>query len=147
MSERRQRQTGRNKLGAYIAAGLVHLGIIAALVYNFTNSPESIEADFAEKVDVVKATTVEESQIEQRLNELKQKDRNEREHKKKEQERLKKLQQEAEREEQRIENLKEKQKQERELADDLERERKQIALKKAARRRKAKEGRISAKRT
>ena len=78
MSERRQRESARNKLIAYTAAGVVHAVIIGALLFNFASKPDSIDADFAEKVDVVKATTVDESEIEDQKNKLKQQEREKR---------------------------------------------------------------------
>lgn len=51
---------------AYIAAGTVHALIIAGMVFNFTSEPEAIDGAYAEKVDVVKAVLVDDTQIKER---------------------------------------------------------------------------------
>jgi colicin import membrane protein len=51
---------------AYIAAGTVHALIIAGMVLNFTSEPEAIDGAYAEKVDVVKAALVDDTQIKER---------------------------------------------------------------------------------
>jgi colicin import membrane protein len=146
MSERRKRESARNKVIAYTAAGLVHAVIIGALLFNFASKPDSIEADFAEKVDVVKATTVEESEIEKQRNALAEQEREKRRQQELERERLKQLKDDAKKEEQRIEDLKKQQQKEREEAAELERQRKEIALKKQqeeAKRKKEEQERIA----
>ncbi|MFT5136644.1 MAG: colicin import membrane protein [Arenicella sp.] len=51
---------------AYIAAGTVHALIIAGMVLNFTSKPKAIDGAYADKVDVVKAALVEDTQIKKR---------------------------------------------------------------------------------
>ena len=51
---------------AYIAAGTVHALIIAGMVLNFTSEPEAIDGAYAEKVEVVKAALVDDTQIKER---------------------------------------------------------------------------------
>lgn len=128
MNARRNRQSAKNKTLAYIAAGLVHAAIIAALIFNFTSSPESIDAQYAEKVDVVKATTVNESDIQKQQNEIKQREREARAEKKRKERELERLKQQSEEETQRIEDLKEQQQIEQDKAEELEQQRKEIAL-------------------
>lgn len=130
MSQRRKLGAKKNRTIAYIAAGLVHLLILGAMLFNFTSKHESIEADFAEKVDIVKATTVDESQIKQQQNKLKQADEAKKRRERLEQERLEKLQRDSAKEEKTIEELKKKQEVEKEKTVLLENERKAIALKK-----------------
>jgi len=115
---------------AYIAAGLVHALIIGALYFNFSSKPKLMDAHFAEKVDVVKATTVDESDILEHQELIKQQDLDKQRKLEKEQEKLKELEEKAEQEKQNIEDLKEKQEQEKEKALELEAERKKIALEK-----------------
>lgn len=130
MLERRKRRSAKNRTVAYIAAGIVHLGILGALFVNFTDDTDSIEADFAEKVDTIKATTVDESAIKQQEDKLKQKDREQRLKKQREERELKELQSQREQEKKRIEDLQNQQQQEREKTQQLEQQRKAIALKK-----------------
>lgn len=127
MNERRDRLTARNKMVAYIAAGIVHAVIIGALVFNFSSRPESIETDFAEKVDVVKATTVDESEIKRKQDEIKRQEREKQRKKQADRDRLKR---ERERELKKIEDLKKQQLQEKIKAEELQQQRKEIALKK-----------------
>ena len=130
MSERRKRLSAKNRMTAYIAAGVVHAGIIGALVFNFTSKRETVDAAYAEKVDVVKATTIDESEIKKQQDKLKQAERERQRKKEQERKRLERLKQEAKDEEKRLADLKKKQETEREKAAELERQRKEIALKK-----------------
>jgi colicin import membrane protein len=66
MSDRRNRIRSKNRTMAYIAAGTVHALIIAGMVLNFTSGPEAIDGAYAEKVDVVKAALVDDTQIKER---------------------------------------------------------------------------------
>jgi len=54
MSERRKRRGASSKTIAYIGAGLVHVVIIGAMLFNFTNKTKTVEAFDAETIDVVK---------------------------------------------------------------------------------------------
>jgi len=130
MSERRTRSQSKNRTIAYVAAGLVHALIIAALLVNFTSDPEPIDAAFAEKVDVVKATTVDESEIKRQQDKLKQEDREKQRKKELERKRLEQLKKDTAQEQKKIEDLKKKQKLEQDRAVELENQRKAIALKK-----------------
>jgi len=130
---------------AYIATGLVHAVIIGALLFNFTSKRETVDAAYAEKVDVVKATTIDESEIKKQQDKLKQKERDKQREKERERKRLEDLKKKSEQEQKRIEELKNRQKLEQKKAEELEQQRKTIALKKqqeeAERKRKAEEAR------
>ncbi len=133
MSNRRKAGL-KNRTVAYIAAGIVHLVIIGAMVFNYTENRETVDAFDAEKVDTINASVINESDIKDQQEKLKQQDRErerqKREKEKRERERLDKLKQEAEKEKLEIEKLKDQQKKEKEKAAELEREREAIALKK-----------------
>ena len=116
MSERRDRNRTKNRTIAYIAAGVVHAGIIAALLINFTSKTDTVEAVYAEKIDVVTANTVDESQIKKEQDKLKKIDRDKKRKTEQEIRDLKKLKKQADLEKKRLE--------------DLQAERKKIALKK-----------------
>ena len=130
MSDRRNKSKTINKTIAWTAAGLVHLIIIGALVFNFTSEPEVVEAFDADKIeDTIKATVVDESQIKNREDEIKRRDReNERDKREKEQ-RLKDLQRDAELESKRIDDLKLQTQSEQIAAEQAERTRKEVQLK------------------
>lgn len=130
MSERGKRLRSSNKMVAYIAAGLVHVVIIGALFVNITREkPETVEAAFADKVDVVRATTVDQAELKKHQDMLKQQDRDKEREKELEQQRLKDLQAQTEKEKQRVEDLKKQQEQEKEKAAELQKEREALALK------------------
>lgn len=130
MSERRTRSRSRNRIVAYGAAGLVHAAIIAALVFNFSREPKTIEADYAEKVHVVKATIVDESEIKKQQDKLLREEREKNRKQEQERKRLQRLQEQSEQEKKKIDDLKKAQKIEREKTAKLEAQRKAIALKK-----------------
>ncbi len=115
MSDRRERNKTKNRAVAYIAAGVVHAAIIAALLINFTSKSDTIEAVYAEKIDVVTANTVDESQIKKAQDRLKKKDIDKKKKTEKEKRDLEKLKKQAKLEKQRL--------------ADLQEERKKIALK------------------
>jgi len=124
MSERRK--LGKtNKMVAYVAAGIVHAVIIGALLFNFTKDTKTVEAFDADKLDIVTATTIDESQIKDQQDRLKKLEREKQRNKELEEKRLRDLKREAEREKKRIEDLKKKNKEEQAK---LEAERKKIAL-------------------
>ncbi|MBT8114497.1 MAG: hypothetical protein KJP04_03910, partial [Arenicella sp.] len=129
MTDRHKSTDARNKTLGYVAAGVVHAVIIGALLINFSSKPKKVDADFAEKVDVVKATTVDESAIKQQQEMLLQAERERQREKQQEQKRVEDLKKQAEREKKRIKDLKVKQQQEQKKTQELERQRKQIALK------------------
>ena len=136
---------------AYIAAGLVHLVIIGAIVFNFTVKRDTVEAFNAEKVDTVNASVIDDRKLKEDIEKIKEKDRQKAENERKERERLEKLKRDAEKEEKRIEDLKKKQEDEKKKAQELEKEREAIALKKkkeleAEKKRKAKEAQEKKKR-
>lgn len=116
MSDRRERNRTKNRTVAYIAAGVVHAAIIAALLINFTSKSDTIEAVYAEKIDVVTANTVDESQIKKEQDRLKKIDRDKKKKTEKEKRDLKKLKDQAKLEKQRL--------------ADLQADRKKIALQK-----------------
>ena len=132
MSDRRKAGS-KNRVMAYIAAAVVHLLVIAALLFNFTNDEarETIDAFDAEKLDTIKASVIDESQIKDQQEKIKKADRErerkKREEKKRQQDELKKIQQQADQEQQKVIDLQDRQKLEQEK---LETQRKEIALKK-----------------
>lgn len=130
MSDRRKAANIKNKTVAYVAAGVVHAVIIGALLVNFTSKPKQVDAAFAEKVDVVKATTVDESAIKKQQEKLLQAERDRERKKKRDQKRLDDLKKQTEQEKKQIKDLKVQQVQEKKKAVELEQQRKQIALKK-----------------
>jgi len=116
---------------AYIAAGVVHAIIIGIMLFNFTSEPKQVvEAFDADKVDVINATTIEESQIKNQQDLLKKKEAEKKRREAQEKKRLEDLQKQAKDEKKKLEELKEKQKEEQAKAKELEAERKKIALKK-----------------
>lgn len=132
MSDRRKAGS-KNRVMAYIAAAAVHLLVIAVLLFSFINDEprETIDAFDAEKLDTVKASVIDESQIKDQQEKIKQADRErerkKREEKKRQQDELKKIQQQAKQEQQKVIDLQDKQKAEQQR---LEKQRKAIALKK-----------------
>ena len=62
---------------AYIAAAVVHLLLIGAFLFNFSNDEprETINAFEAEKLDTVKASVIDESQIKDQQEKLKKAER------------------------------------------------------------------------
>jgi len=130
MSDRRKKSAGKNKIIGYGAAFLIHAAIVVVLVFKFTSEPTKIEAHDADIIDVVKATTIDESQIKHQQNLIKQKELDKKRQEDREKKRLAELKEQAEQEKKLIDDLKEKQAQEQEKALKLEAERKEIALKK-----------------
>jgi colicin import membrane protein len=130
MNDRRSRSKVRNKTIAWAAAGIVHLLIIGAVFINFTSEPDAIEVFDADEIaDTVKAKVVDESEIKNRQDELKQKDLDKKRKEELERQRLRDLQKAAEREKQSIADLQEKVKSEQQAADLAERLRKEVKLK------------------
>jgi colicin import membrane protein len=131
MSNRRKAGK-KNRVMAYIAAGAVHLLLIAVLLFNFINDEprQTIDAFDAEKIDTVKASVIDESQIKDQQEKLKQaeldRQRKKRDDKQRQQDELKKIQQQADQEKQKVTELQDKQKLEQQ---NLENQRKEIALK------------------
>jgi len=115
---------------AIVATVLVHALIIGALFFKFTSNSKPVEAAYAEKVDVVKATTVDAAALKRQKDELKKKDLKKKQREQEERERLEKLKQQSEEEKQRIEDLKKQQEKEKQKTAELEKKRKEIALKK-----------------
>jgi len=152
MSNRRK-AGAKNRIVAYSAAAVVHVLLIGALLFNFTNkNRETVVAHDAEKIDTVKASLINESDIRDQQEKLKKQDRErerkKREKEKREREQLEKLKKQAQKEKDEIKKLKDQQKKEKEKAEELEKERKAIALKKkkeekeaAERKKKAEEAR------
>lgn len=132
MSDRRTRIRSKNRTLAYIAAGLVHGAIIASMVFNFTSDPKPIVGAYAEKVDVVKATTVDESQINKRKQDIERLEREKEREKKKEAEKKKRDKEKAERleAERKAISLKKKQEQAKLEKEKLEKKKKEQLRKK-----------------
>lgn len=129
MSERRRKSGVTNKMVAYIAAGVVHAVIIGVMLFNFTSEPKQVvEAFDADKVDIMNATTIEESQIKDQQDLLKKKEAEKKRRAEQEKKRLEELKQQAKDEEKKLDELKEKQEKEKVKAQELEAERKKIAL-------------------
>jgi len=128
MSDRRKKAASKN-IVAYTVAIVIHALIIGAMVFNFTSKPKVVEAFDADKIDVVKATTIDESQIQQQQKLIQQKDAQKKREELAEKKRLQDLKRQAEEETQRIVDLKEQQKNEQAKALELEAKRKEIALK------------------
>jgi colicin import membrane protein len=115
---------------AISAAVLIHAVLIGFMVFNFSfKSKQTEQAAFAEKVDIVKATTVDASAIEKEKQKLIEKELEKKRKEAEERKRLEDLKKKRELEEKQIKDLKEKQKQEKQKAEALEAERKAIALK------------------
>lgn len=118
---------------AYIAAAVVHLLLIGAFLFNFSNDEprETINAFEAEKLDTVKASVIDESQIKDQQEKLKKAERERQrktlDEKKRQLDELKKIQQQTDQEQQKVVDLQDKQKLEQQ---NLERQRQAIALKK-----------------
>lgn len=130
MSDRRNKSKAKTKTIAWLAAGVVHLVIIGAVIFNFTSEPTLVEGVDADKVeDTVKAKLVDESQIKDREEEIRKRDRAKEREKQQKEQNLKDLQRNAELERQRLENLKQQKEQELEAAALAERKRKEVQLK------------------
>ena len=117
MTNRREKSRKRGRMVAYIGAALIHVVVIGAMLLNFNSEEhETVEAFDADKVDIVKASTISEDEIRKQENQLKKKERDA--ERKKEQERK------------RLEDLKRKAKDEKQKIAQLEDQRKKIALQK-----------------
>ena len=128
----REKRASKGKFIGYFVAGLIHVAIIAALFININSEPDNLEiteAAFAEKIDVVRATTVDESHIKEHIDSLKQQEREKEQAQQLEEARLKKLQEDAKIEEQRIEDLKEEQKEQEAELEKQRQENEALALK------------------
>lgn len=135
MSNRRE-ALAKNRTMAYVAAGLVHLLLIGALLFNYTSddATEKVEAFDAEKLDTVKASVIDESLIKDQQAKLKKaeldRERKKREEKQRELDELNRIKDQADQEKLVVDDLKAQQVLEKEKAAQLEDERKVIALKK-----------------
>lgn len=130
MTQRGKRSRRSNKTVAYTAAGLIHVALVGALFVNFTkDETEVVEAAYAEKVDVVRATTVDQAELKKHQDLIKQQDLEKERQKELEQQRLKDLQAQAQQEKDRIADLKKQQEQEKVKAEALQKEREALALK------------------
>lgn len=106
MSNRREKSRKKGRMIAYIGAALIHVVVIAALLINFTDKKhESVEAFDADKIDIVKATTISEDEIRKQENQLKKKDREKARNKELERKRLEELKRKAKKEKQEIAKL------------------------------------------
>ena len=52
----------------------IHAAILGLMVFNFAGDPERIEAFDADKIDVVKASAVDESEIQKQVDQIKKAD-------------------------------------------------------------------------
>lgn len=130
MSDRRSRSKAKTKTLAWTAAGIVHLVIIGAMVFNFTSEPEVIQAFDADEIaDTVKATVIDESEIKNRQDELKKQDQDKKRKEELEKKRLKDLQQQAEKEKAEIAELQDQKQRDLDAAADAEEKRKKVKLK------------------
>ena len=117
MSDRRGKSRKQSRTIAYISAVLIHVVIIGTILVNFgTKQYEVVEAFDADKVDVVKATTISEDEIRKQENQLKKQEQDKKRKQEQEKQRLDALKRKAEKEKQQIAKL--------------EQERKKIALQK-----------------
>ena len=130
MNDRRDRSRVTNRVVAYIATGVVHAVIIGSLLINFTGNSNPTDTAYAEKVDTVKATTVDEEQIKKQQDKLKQEERDKKRKQEQQRKDLEKLKKQSDLEKKRIADLKKQQKVERNKAAELEKQRKAISLKK-----------------
>ena len=96
MSDRRKKSATKNKIIAYTAAIIIHVLIIGAMIFNFTSKPKTVQAFDADTIDVVKATTIDESQIKQQQDKIKQKDIDKKRLEESEKKRLQKLKEQCE---------------------------------------------------
>lgn len=126
MSDRRDSSAVGN-IASYLVAGVLHALIVAVMLINFTPSDNAVKVESfdAEKIDVMLARSVNEDQLQQTREEIKEKDRAKKRKREQEEKRLRDLQQKAEQEQQRLDELE----LQNQLAKEQERER-VIALEK-----------------
>ena len=129
MSDRRKRLAFTSKFIAYAGAIAVHLLIIGLVVFNYTKKTDVVEVFDADEIDVVNATTIDETQIKQFQEEIRQKDAETKRREAEEIKRLAELKRQAELENDRIDALKKQQEEEKEKALKIEEERKELAEK------------------
>lgn len=134
MSNNRRKAGAKNRTVAYVAAGLIHLVVLAALVFNYSAKHEKIEAHQAEEVDTVNASLINEKDIKDqqaKITELeKERQRKKRETEQRERKRLAEIKQQALEQQEKVADLKKQQKIEKEKTEELELQRQAIALKK-----------------
>lgn len=126
MSNRRKAGV-TNRTVAYIAAGIIHAGILAAMLINYTaDDPEKIKAHEAEKVDTINASLINEKDIKDQQAKItkleKERLRKKRAAEKRERDKLANIKKQADDQQKKLDVLKKERK--------LEQERKAIALKK-----------------
>ena len=136
MSDRRDSNALGN-IASYLVAGVLHALIVAVMLINFTPSDNArkVEAFDAEKIDIMVARSVNEDQLQQTREEIKEKDRAKKRKREQEEKRLRDLQQKAEQEQQRLDELE----LQNQLAKEQERERVIALEKKKAEEKKQKE--------
>lgn len=130
-----RRKTGiRNRTVAYLAAGVIHVGLLAALLFNYTSKNEKIEAHDAPKVDTINASLIDEKDIKDQQAKLtkleKDRQRKKRDQEKRERDRLNEIKQQAKDQQNKVDDLKKQQELEKAKVLQLEDERNAIALKK-----------------
>lgn len=134
MSNRRKAGV-TNRTVAYIAAGVIHAALLAAMLFNYTATKhEKIEAHDAKKVDTINASLINEKDIKDQQAKLtkleKDRQRKKREAEQRERDRLNEIKQQAKDQQKKVDDLKEQQKLEKAKTLELEKQREAIALKK-----------------
>lgn len=131
-----RRRTGvTNRTIAYSAAALIHIGLLAALLFNYSAKEHiKVEAHEAKKVDTINASLINEKDISDQQAKMrkleKERERKKREAEQRERDRLAQIKQQADEQQKKVDDLKKQQAIEKQKAIKLEQERKAIALKK-----------------
>ena len=71
----RHRSDWSSKFVAYAAAIMLHIALLAAMVFNFSSKPEEIVGFEADKIDTIVASAVSESAVQEQLEQIKEQDR------------------------------------------------------------------------
>ena len=130
MANRRDRLGKTKKATSYVLAVAIHAVILGVMVFSFTGDPERIEAFDADKIDVVKASAVDESEIKKQVDQIKKADQKREKERQDRLDELERMQEEADKKKQDLAELDKKQKDEIAKTEKLEAEREAIALKK-----------------
>ncbi len=138
---RRDRLSKTSKASSYALAIAIHAVILGLMIFNFGGTYERVEAFDAEKIDVVKASAVDEQEVKKQLDQLKQADAKREKDRQDRLDELARLEQEQEKKEQDIADLEKRQVEEQKRTEQAEAQRKAIELKKREEERKAEEER------
>ena len=130
MANRRDRLGKTKKATSYVLAVAIHAAILGLMVFNFAGDPERIEAFDADKIDVVKASAVDESEIQKQVDQIKKADQQREKERQDRLDELERMQDEADKKKEDLAELDKKQKDEIAKTEKLEAEREAIALKK-----------------